>query len=156
MDTVTFIGHSEIYRLDETRLKEVIENSIKQGAKLFLNGGMGAFDYACARIVKELQKEYPDIKSELVIPYLTFQPRSMDCFDSSVYPDGFEKYHFKSAIPARNKWMINHSQLAICYVDHGWGGAAQSYEYAKKKKIQIINLGSYEGEGDRNVQKENA
>ena len=55
MDTVTFIGHSEIYRLDEARLKEVIENCIKQGARLFLNGGMGSFDYACARIVKELQ-----------------------------------------------------------------------------------------------------
>ena len=144
MDTVTFIGHSEIYRLDEAKLKKVIENSIKQGARFFLNGGMGSFDYACARIVKELQKEYPDIKNELVIPYLTFQPRSMDCFDSSVYPDGFEKYHFKSAIPARNKWMVDHSQCAICYVNHDWGGAIQTYEYAKKKGIQIINLGDYE------------
>ncbi len=143
METVVFIGHSEVYQIDEIKLSETIRNTIKQGAKLFLNGGMGDFDYICARKVIELKKEYPDIKCELVIPYLSFKPRSTDCFDSSVYPDGLEKYHFKSAIPARNKWMVNHSQCAICYVNHDWGGAIQTYEYAIKKGIEIINLGTY-------------
>lgn len=143
ISTVTFIGHGEVFGLDETKLKIEIIEAIENGATLFLNGGMGDFDYICARIIKNLKQSYPQIRCELVIPYLTFQPRSMDCFDSSVYPDGFEKYHFKSAIPARNRWMVDHSQCAICYVNHDWGGAIQSYKYAQKKGIKIINLGTY-------------
>ena len=72
METVVFIGHSEVYQIDEIKLSETIRNTIKQGAKRFLNGGMGDFDYICARKVIELKKEYPDIKCELVIPYLSF------------------------------------------------------------------------------------
>lgn len=143
MNTVVFIGHGTVYRLDEDKLKNVIKTAIDNGADLFLNGGMGDFDYICARIVKSLQNEYPQIRSELVIPYLTFKPRSMDCFDSSVYPDGFEKYHFKAAIIARNKWMVNQSQIAICYVDHDWGGAIKTFEYAVKKGLAINNIGSF-------------
>ena len=143
MSTVTFIGHGKVYRLDEENLKDIIIKAVVNGADLFINGGMGDFDYICARIVKSLQKDYPHIKSELVIPYLTFNPRSMDCFDSSVYPDGFEKYHFKAAIVARNKWMVNQSQMAICYVDHDWGGAVKTFEYAVRQGLIIDNIGTY-------------
>ena len=55
----------------------------------------------------------------------------------AVYPDGFEKYHFKAAIPARNKFMVDNANYAICYVNHGWGGAAKTYERAKKKGLNI-------------------
>ena len=56
----------------------------------------------------------------------------------------FEKYNFKSAIPARNRYMVDNSGYAICFVTHSWGGAAKTYERAKKKKLQIINLGAKE------------
>ena len=82
-------------------------NTIDAGVTAFLNGGMGGFDWKCAYIVKTLKKEYPQIRSELIIPYLTFNPRSTDDFDEIAYPDSFEKYHFKSAIPARNKYMMS-------------------------------------------------
>lgn len=49
MNTVTFIGHGEVYRIDEVKLKEAIRDTIKQGTTLFLNGGMGDFDYICAK-----------------------------------------------------------------------------------------------------------
>lgn len=141
--TCVFIGHGDAYGIDSAELHNFIRRVIEQGATLFLNGGMGHFDYMCAQTVSELKKDYPSIRSELVIPYLTFQPRTMKYFDSSIYPDGFEKYHFKAAIPKRNRWMVDQSQMAICYVTHGWGGAAQTMKYAIKKKLQIINLGNY-------------
>ena len=143
LDSCVFIGHSEAYGVDSMKLYKTIENAIEQGVTLFLNGGMGHFDYMCAQTVAELKKEYSDIRSELVIPYLTFQPRTMKYFDSSIYPDGFEKYHFKAAIPKRNRRMVDQSQMAICYVTHGWGGAAQTMKYAIRKKLQIINIGNY-------------
>lgn len=70
----------------------------------FLSGGQGGFDRLCGRCVYELKKEYPHINNYLVIPYLSFNVYDKELFDSIIYPDGFEKYNFKSAIPARNRY----------------------------------------------------
>ena len=103
---------------------------------------MGGFDWMYAHIVFDLKKKYPQIRNYLVIPYLSFNIRKPKYFDSVIYPEGFEKYHFKAAIPARNRYLIDNSAYAICYVTHGWGGAAQTFERAKKKGLEIINLGT--------------
>lgn len=142
--TATFIGHSDCYGVDEKALRAEIEKLIEAGVSEFLSGGMGRFDWMCARIVHDLKKQYPNIKNHLVIPYLTFQVFERSYFDEIVYPEGFEKYHFKAAIPARNNYLVDNSSYAICYVSHGWGGAAQTLRRAKKKGLRIINLGNYD------------
>lgn len=139
--TATFIGHSECYGIDSKMITEEIEKLILEGITDFLSGGQGSFDRLCGRCVFELKKKYPHINNYLVIPYLTFNIYDKDLFDAIIYPDDFEKYHFKAAIPARNKYLVNNSSVAICYITHGWGGAAQTYEYAKKKKLRIIDIG---------------
>lgn len=138
--TATFIGHSECYGVSKEQVKEAIIDLINKGVIDFLSGGQGGFDRMCASCVKELKKEYPQINNILVIPYLTFTIFDKELFDEILYPDGFEKYHFKAAIPARNKYMVENSAYAICYVTHGWGGAAQTYEKAKKKGLQILDV----------------
>lgn len=75
-----------------------------------------------------------------MIPYLTFCVLEPKYFDSIVYPEGFEKYHFKAAIVARNRYLVDQSAYALCYVMHSWGGAAQTYRRGVKKKLQIQNL----------------
>ena len=142
--TALFIGHSECFGVQPADVKRAIKNLIDEGVTDFLSGGQGGFDWICARAVFDLKKDYPQINNYLVIPYLSFTIRNRELFDDVIYPDGFEKYHFKAAIPARNKYMVDNSQYAICYITHGWGGAAQTYERAKKKNLKIINLGTYE------------
>ena len=139
--TATFIGHKECYGVSSEQVREEIIKLIENGVTDFLSGGMGSFDWMCARIVFELKKTYPHIHNNLVIPYLTFTILEEKYFDSIIYPEGFEKYHFKSAIPARNKYLVENSAYAICYVTHGWGGAAQTFEKAVKKGLTVINLG---------------
>ena len=139
--TATFIGHNECYGVTKEQIKVAIVELIEKGVIYFLSGGQGGFDRTCAGCVKELKEKYPQINNILVIPYLNFSVFNKDIFDLILYPEGFEKYHFKAAIPARNKYMVNNSGYAICYVTHGWGGAAQTYEIAKKKGLKIINIG---------------
>ena len=139
--TATFIGHKECYGVSSEKVREEIIKLIENGVTDFLSGGMGSFDWMCARIIFELKKAYPHIHNYLVIPYLTFNILEEKYFDSIIYPEGFEKYHFKSAIPARNKYLVDNSAYAICYVTHGWGGAAQTFEKAVKKGLTVINLG---------------
>ena len=45
------------------------------------------------------------------------------------------------AISKRNQWMVDKSDLVIAHVDHDWGGAAKTLEYAIRKKKSYINLG---------------
>ena len=138
--TAVFIGHSECYGVSRSDVEEAIISLIEKGVTDFLSGGQGGFDRMCAGCVKKLKQEYPQIRNILVIPYLTFSIFDKDYFDEIVYPDDFEKYHFKAAIPARNKYMVDNAAYAICYVTHGWGGAAQTYQRAIKKNLTIINL----------------
>ena len=139
--TATFIGHKECYGVEACDIREEVIKLIEMGITDFLNGGMGHFDLMCAKIVFDLKKDYPQIHNYLVIPYLTFNILEEKYFDSIIYPEGFEKYHFKSAIPARNKYLIENSSAALCYVTHSWGGAAQTFERAQKKGLHIVNLG---------------
>ena len=139
--TATFIGHSECYGIDEGQVRREISKLIENGVTDFISGGMGNFDWMCARIVFDLKKKYPQIRNYLVIPYLTFRVNNDRLYDSIIYPEGFEKYHFKAAIPARNRFLVDNSSYAICYVTHDWGGAARTFARAVKKGLTVINLG---------------
>ena len=140
-NTATFIGHRECFGLSDSCIKNEIERLIQMGVINFLNGGMGEFDWRCARLVYELKYKYPEIKNFLVIPYLNFYIKEIKYFDSVIYPDGFEKYYFKAAIPERNNYLIENSCYAICYITHSWGGAAKTYKKAIKNGLTIINFG---------------
>lgn len=139
--TATFIGHKECFGVRVEAVRKQIVKLIGFGVTDFLNGGMGEFDWMCAKLVCELKTSYPQIKNYLVLPYLTFNISETKYFDSIIYPEGFEKYHFKAAIPARNRYLVDHSSYAICYVTHDWGGAATTLKRAEKKGLTIINLG---------------
>lgn len=118
---------------------------IRQGGSDFLCGGMGGFDRLCAHAVWNCKSDFPQIHSHLVIPYLSFRIDHKEYYDAILYPEGFEKYHFKAAIPARNRYLVEHSAYALCYVNHGWGGAAQALSLARKKGLTIDNLGTWQG-----------
>ena len=138
--TAIFIGHGECWGVDKESVRAAAEELIQKGVETFLSGGMGGFDWLGARVVYELKEKYPHIKNILVIPYLTFNVRNKDLFDEILYPDGFEKYHFKAAIPKRNRFLVDNAKYAICYVTHGWGRAAQTYEYAKNHGLNIVDI----------------
>lgn len=142
--TALFIGHGECYGVRREDVSTAARELIEKGVKDFLCGGMGDFDWIAAGVVYELKAEYPDISVNLVIPYWTFNIRNKELFNAIIYPEGFEKYHFKAAILQRNRYMVKESAHAICYVTHSWGGAAKTFEYAKKQGLYLINLGKYD------------
>lgn len=112
-NTAVFIGHNECYGVTSEQIKEAIVSLIDKGVTDFLSGGQGGFDRLCGRCVYEVKKQYPNINNYLVIPYLSFNVYNQELFDSIIYPDDFEKYHFKAAIPARNKFMVDNANYAI-------------------------------------------
>lgn len=126
--------------MKENDLINVIEQCIEEGATYFISGGQGGFDRKCAYAIYKMKRQYPNIKNVLVIPYLDFKVFSKEIFDEIIYPEGFEKYFYKAAILQRNQYMVKESQLAICYVEHKWGGAYTTYKFAQKCGLKIFNL----------------
>ena len=140
MKTCCFIGHSQIEEKDlAKRVREKIEMCIALGVTEFLSGGMGMFDRLSAKTVFEMKSKYPYIKNILVIPCLDYHNYNSSIFDEVIYPD-LEYYYFKKAIIMRNQYLVEHSQYAICYVKYSYGGAIQTYQYAKRKGLYLFNL----------------
>lgn len=125
------------------RIRKSIIDNINTEHITFYLGGYGAFDNACAHIVKMLKNEYPNIKSVFVTPYLNSTRlqdiMSSKLYDESIYPD-LEKVPYRFAISKRNEYMTEHADLLICYVNTNYGGAYKTLMYAKSKKKRIINL----------------
>ena len=138
--TATFIGHRECYEMDQQLLKAQILRLIASGIDTFLSGGMGRFDAVCEHTVAACKQQYPHIGLYLILPYPTFQPKHRWEGDASVYPEGFERYSYKAAIPKRNQYLVDRSSHALCYVKYPWGGAAATYAYAKRKGITLIDI----------------
>ena len=137
---VTFCGHSMISNKEELskKLSDTIEKLIKEGADVFYLGGYGDFDILSAREVKKAKLKHKSIVSVLVLPYLEHR-YNKELYDETVYPD-IESVPKRYAISARNKWMVDVSDVIVSFVDHDWGGAAKTLEYAKKRGKRIISL----------------
>jgi len=138
--TCVFIGHNECSGIDTEALTKEIIKLIKIGVTDFLCGGMGKFDFLCAGIVRKLKEKHPQIKCILVIPYVTNRIKCEKLyFDEVLYPE-YKNRHFKAKIIERNRYMVDVSNFAVCYVAHPWGGAAETFRYAKKQELNIINI----------------
>ena len=142
MKIVTFCGHSKLLKLEKQSIKQElytqIEKLIQRGAEEFLLGGYGDFDLLCARVVSELKENYPHINSVLVIPYID-REYDKNLYDASEYPP-LETVPKRFAIPKRNEYMVQKADVVIAYITHNWGGAATTFEFAKRKKKKIIKI----------------
>lgn len=144
-----FCGHSKIY--DSYKLAESIKDSAKkiilqENISEFWVGNYGGFDKLCASVINELKSEYPNIKLNLILPYLTQEIlKNKDFynkrFDNIILAELPEYTPKKYSITECNKYMLNHSRFVICYITHDWGGAYQTLKYAKRKNLTIINIG---------------
>lgn len=138
--TCVFIGHRECYGVSLRQMQEELEKLVAMGVTEFLCGGMGRFDWMCARQIYQMKKRYPQIRCTLVLPYPSLHVFQYRFFDNILYPDCLETLHPKAAIPARNRYMVEHAAYALCYVTHNWGGAAKTYAYAQQQKLTVVNL----------------
>lgn len=138
---ITFCGHSKLIEQDTIRahLTHELRTLLEQGNHKFYLGGYGDFDLLAAKVLHELKSEYPELESILILPYLD-RPVDASLYDSTIYPP-LETVPKRYAISRRNKWMVEQADMMIACVDHDWGGASKTLEYAVKKGLRIINLG---------------
>lgn len=141
--SAVFIGHIQCTGVTRQIITPLIENMIAEGVRYFYSGGMGAFDRMTANAVFDLKKKYPDIKNYLVIPYQNFKVHDRNIFDEIILPNGEQhesNVYYISAIPKRNRNMVDHADYALCYVSGVPGGATDTYKYAQEKGLKLFNI----------------
>lgn len=145
MSACTFFGHRDCYGLDTAILQKAITELIAKGIDTFYVGHQGHFDSMVLGCLKALKTEYPHIQFSVVLAYIPTQMQEYDLYkDCSMYPDGLELSPLKFAIERRNKWMLERATHCLCYIQHTWGGAYKFARMAKRRRLQVVNLGTVE------------
>ena len=142
MKACAFFGHRDgLYEDKRQIIKEIVRDLIeKEGVNQFYIGGRGAFDSICADIVHGLKKDFPWIKSTLVLSYIPQKDFVLsNKYDDSVYL--LEKAVLpKFAIWETNKNIVDRSDFIITAVGKEWGGAYRAARYAKAKGKRVWNV----------------
>ncbi len=149
--TVCLFGHRiiEDYITVEAKLYELLRIITQRESREieFLIGRNGDFDQITASVIRKLKKETgnENLFLTLVLPYETAELRNnTEAFES--YYDSIEiceasaDCNFKYAIVARNRDMVDRSDMVVVYVKNESGGAYQALKYAEKNQKRIINL----------------
>ena len=160
-----FFGHRKIDKtleLIERLTREIEALIIEKAVSTFYFGSKSEFDDLCHKTVTELKEKYPHIKRVYVRSAFQHIP---DWYENSLlehYEDTYFPEHMENAGKAsyveRNQEMINKSKFCVVYYDENYlpprrknsrrdlfdyqpkSGTAVAYEYALRKKKQIINI----------------
>ena len=134
-----FFGHRDATPKVKEAIKSTVVILINEGITDFYVGNNGKFDYYVQQTLGEIISEGYDIKTTVVLSYLDEKAMWLDQ-KRTLYPDGLEETPLRFAIPKRNDYMINISQIAIIHVRHSFSNSHKLCEKAKKKGLRVIEI----------------
>ncbi len=142
---IAFVGHREIkenHRL-EALLDEIIREALCEKAFVeLLVGSVGDFNLLASVSAKMVQRAVGNQNSRLVLitPYHTQDDDFYERFYDEVRYIELEEDH-QTVASKRNKWMIDHADLLVAYVEPDRNGEAMTaFKYAEEKGVRSINL----------------
>ena len=150
--TCCFTGHRALPPEERGAIAYQLEQTvimlIQAGIRFFGAGGARGFDTLAAQTILKLRRKYPHIKLILVLPCLS-QTQGWRDEDIKVYESiktaadkvtyTSEKYT-QGCMHKRNRHLVDHSSICVCYLTEDRGGTAYTVNYAKKQGLTVINL----------------
>ena len=129
-------------------LEEIIIKYINEGYRYFGAGGALGFDTLAAETVLKLKRKNPYIKLILVLPCFAqtkgWNKSDIDRYNhiktqanKTVYTS---KEYTSDCMLKRNRHLVNHSSLCICYLLRNSGGTAYTVDYAIRNNLKIENI----------------
>ena len=121
---------------------------IESGYLYFVAGGAVGFDTLAEKTVLDLKNLYSQIKLVLALPCKNQSDRwneedkkIYECIkkqaDKIIYTS---QEYSKDCMYKRNRFLVNYSSMCVCYLTKCKDGTAYTVEYAKKNKLQILDL----------------
>ena len=136
----TFFGHKDTPKEIEPTLRSTLIDLIEnKNVNVFYVGNNGSFDTMVRRQLEDLSQTYT-ITYHVVLAYLPTEKNKYDNLTNTIYPEGLETVPKRFAIPWRNKWMIQQSDVVVTYVTRNFGGAAQFKALAERLQKIVVSL----------------
>lgn len=147
-----FTGHRKIPKTEISilykHLQAAIKFSIQQGVTDFYAGGALGFDTLAAQAVLKARRFHPQIRLILALPCRNQDVRwkeadrllyasIMQRADEVIY---LSERYTRGCLFERNRYLIDHCDICICYCKSGEGGTAYTVHYAERKGIPVLNL----------------
>lgn len=137
----TFFGHRDCPDSIKPKLRETLIDLINNyNVNMFYVGNQGRFDSIVRAILRDMQREYPQIRYAVVLAYMPGRPNEYDDYSDTMFPEGIESVHPRYAISWRNNWLLKQSDYVITYITRSWGGAARYAQRAVNSGRSVINL----------------
>ena len=150
--TACFTGHrhipaEKIPPVTQT-LARAIADAYENGYRIFLCGGALGFDTLAARQVIAFRRTHPDVRLEIVIPCPT-QAVHWSPEDRAVYHEILDladnrltlsPFYYEGCMFSRNRYMVNHSSLCICYLVQMSGGTWFTVKEALAQDLTLLKL----------------
>jgi len=150
--TVCFSGHRNIpaseYPRMEALLVQAIDAQLTKDFSRFICGGALGFDTLAAQAVLAARAYNPQVKLVLALPYKG-QYKSWLPADQTLYLEicaRADEVHYiaeaytPACMLARNRFMVDRSDLLLAYCSKPSGGTAYTVQYAIKSNVPWINL----------------
>lgn len=138
-------GHRNVFENISSKLDNAVEEAIAQGCEIFYTGAMGDFDSLFSSAVRSAKKVYPHIKLIGVKPYFTNDINTdkdyyAALYDDIIIPDELAGIHPKAVIKARNRWIIDNSDIVLIYTVRNFGGAYEAKRFAERNGKRLIKI----------------
>lgn len=144
-----FTGHRNLNcgGFDLSLLDRVVLDLIKTGTTHFLCGMALGFDIQAAQSVIAYKKNY-DVKLIACLPCAnqsdTFSEKNkniyervLNCCDEVVT---LSPYYYSGCMHERDRYMVDNSDVIVCFLRKSSGGTFYTVNYAKKLNKKIIEL----------------
>ena len=150
--TVCFTGHRHIAAdalpLLTARMDRQLAQLYGKGYRDFLSGGALGFDLLAAERVMALRRVHPDVRLIMVLPCgnQTHRWAAQDChrYERILYAADETRVlapaYYEGCMQVRNRHMVDHSALCVCYMVSPRGGTLSTVSYALKEAVPVINL----------------
>ena len=155
--TLCFSGYRpEKLNIEADRLTDMLNDAvaaaIRDGYMHFISGMARGFDMLAARAVLNARHRGAPVILECALPFEA-QTSGWSGADIAEHKDIMKNADrltvvCEQAKPEsylrRNRYMVEHSAMLICYFDGQPGGTAYTRRYAKKRGLNIVNLAPFD------------
>lgn len=151
-NTACFTGHREIPTADYDAVIEALERTVRElvssGMVYFGVGGARGFDMLAASTVLSLRRTFPQIRLIIVEPCAEHE-KKWPAADRILYEDirrradkvvTLQASYTDDCMLRRNRHLVDHSSVCVCYLTHYGTGTGYTVQYAEKRGVTVRNI----------------
>lgn len=153
MNACCFTGHRKIPpALSDGIHKQLVQTIDRLYSEKHITtyyaGGAQGFDTLASEAVIECRADISDLRLVVVMPHAEQaarwsaedRARHRHITDAADEVICLAEHYYRGCMQRRNHYLVDHSDVCVCYLTEPAGGTAYTVEYAEKCKMQVINL----------------